>query len=575
MTQRRDIEQAVKRTIRQIRRKLPLKVSPDWAKLLRSECVRWQELREAAENGPKVLIATSTGGHRAVAALESLLAVALTLRGANVHVLLCDKVLPACLQSVAIEFRSQGAFVKHGPQQTLCDACFETGRRIYEPLGLPIHLYSELITQSEQDFALEFSRSIDVSEIAHYHADGLPVGEHALAGALKHVARGTLDGEPYGEAILRRYFRAALLTMCATRTLLRAHEFTTACFNHGIYVPPGIIGAVARQKKVRVVNWNPAYRKQCFIFSHDDTYHRTLMQEPTAVWENLEWTPALDRRLTTYLKSRWQGTEDWIWFHERPTEDLGKLAKKMGMDFTKTSIGMLTNVAWDAQLHYPANAFRDMLTWVIETVRYFIGRPDLQLIIRVHPAEVRGWVPSRQPVVDEIQKVFPELPDNIVIIPPESRISTYAVMLQCDSVIIFGTKAGVELTSLGIPVIVAGEAWIRNKGISIDAKTAAEYFEWLDRLPLGRSMSETMTRRARMYAYHFFFRRMIPLSMTRPVSRWRPYEIEMTGLADLQPGQDPGLDVVCDGILSGTNFIYEDEAVHGTPGPAVATTRLE
>ena len=562
MTRRSDIEQAVKRAIRQVRRKLPPTVSPDWTGLLRSERARWQEFREAARNGPKVLIATSTGGHRAVATLESLLAVALTLRGANVHILLCDKMLPGCLQAVSIEFWSQKTFAENGPQRTLCDQCFETGRRIYEPLGLPIHLYSDLVTPSERDEALALASAVDLTKIAGYSIDGLPIGEHALAGALKYLAKGTLDGEPHGEAILRRYFRAALLTVNATRRLLQMHEFTAACFNHGIYVPPGVIGAVARSTGVRVVNWNPAYRKQCFIFSHQDTYHHTLMSEPTAAWENLQWNPALDQRLTRYLKSRWRGTEDWIWFHGRPNEHLGKMASELGLDSTKICVGMLTNVVWDAQLHYPANAFPTMMDWVVQTVRYFIGRPELQLIMRVHPAEVRGWVPSRQPVVDEIRKAFPRLPDNIVIIPPESRISTYAVMLRCDSVLIYGTKTGVELSSLGIPVIVAGEAWIRNKGISLDAATAKEYFELLGRLPLGKPMSETTVRRARMYAYHFFFRRMIPLSMTRPVSRWRPYEIDMAGLADLLPGRDAGLDVVCDGILNGTDFIYKDETMH-------------
>ena len=62
-----------------------------------------------------------------------------------------------------------------------------------------------------------------------------------------------------------------------------------------------------------------------------------------------------------------------------------------------------------------------------------------------------------------------------------------------------------------------------------------------------------------MYAYHFFFRRMIPLSMYRPRQGWPPYEVVIQGLDDLRPGADPGLDVVCDGILQGTPFIYPAE----------------
>ena len=57
-------------------------------------------------------------------------------------------------------------------------------------------------------------------------------------------------------------------------------------------------------------------------------------------------------------------------------------------------------------------------------------------------------------------------------------------MDQCDAVMIYGTKTGVELSSRGIPVIVAGEAWMRGKGITLDATSAEEYFRILDRLPL-------------------------------------------------------------------------------------------
>ena len=116
-----------------------------------------------------------------------------------------------------------------------------------------------------------------------------------------------------------------------------------------------------------------------------------------------------------------------------------------------------------------------MLDWLMRTIAYFARRPDLQLLIRMHPAEITGNVPSRQPVVEEIGAHFPTLPPNVFVIPPESPISTYVTMTQCRAVVIYGTKTGVELTSEGIPVIVAGEAWIRDKGLTLDARSPEEY----------------------------------------------------------------------------------------------------
>jgi hypothetical protein len=312
---------------------------------------------------------------------------------------------------------------------------------------------------------------------------------------------------------------------------------------------------------VRVANWNPAYRTSCFVFSHGDTYHHTLMQEPTEAWEDMPWTAEMEAEIMAYLKSRWGGSRDWIWFHDEPDEDFAGYAREVGLDLNKPIVGMLSNVIWDAQLHYRANAFPTMLDWVLQTFRYFATRPDLQLVLRVHPAEIRGTARSRQPLVDEIAKAFPELPPNIFVILPESQVSTYAAMTQANAVVIYGTKTGVELTSMGIPTIVAGEAWIRNKGLTLDASSPEEYFEILARLPLGARMPPEQVRRARMYAYHFFFRRMVPVPPLVPTGGVPPFKLQIERLDDLLPGVNPGLDLICEGILTGAPFIYPAETL--------------
>jgi hypothetical protein len=503
------------------------------------------------------LIATSVGGFLAGASLESLLGAALKARGAHTDVLLCDSVLPACLQCDATWYPSHESFARHGPARDLCRDCFDPAARMYAGLGVSVLRYGEFIDAASAQAAEEFATSVPYDDIPTFKLDRVAVGEHALAGALRFYARASLDGEPWAEPILRRYFKAALLTTYAVRELLRRTRYDVVVFHHGIYVPQGLIGEVCRAEGVRVVNWNPAYRKQTFIFSHHDTYHHTLMSEPVSTWENIPWSKSQEQELLNYLQSRWYGTEDWIWFHERPEPNLEKIARAVGIDWSKPCIGLLTNVMWDAQLHYPANAFPSMLDWLLQTIRYFASRPELQLVIRVHPAEIRGTLPSRQRLVDEIAKHVPELPRNVFVIPPESPVSTYAVMHQCNAVIIYGTKTGVELTSMGIPVIVAGEAWIRNKGLTFDASSPAEYFALLDRLPLSEKMSADVVERARRYAYHFFFRRMIPIEWMEPTGGDPPYRVRITGQGDLLPGRSQGLDVICDGILKGTEFVYD------------------
>jgi len=531
---------------------------PDWSRALLAEGRRWDDAREAASNGPRVLIATSIGSYAHAMALESALSVALTLRGAEVHALLCDGSMPACAECDASLYPRIERFAAQGPKKDLCRDCFWPAERMYSDLGIRLHRYSDWLTDEDRAAAAALAGSHPAEAIRDLVVDGLALGEHALAGALRFFATGSIDQEPQGEAVLRRYLEAAVLTARATTRLMRAIEFESVLVTHGIYVPWGIVSTVARREGVRVVTWNVAYRKRRFIFSHDDTYHHTLMNEPVEHWQDAELKPQQERELMSYLASRREGLFDWIVFHRPSRQDPQEIAAKVGVDLSRPIIGCLTNVSWDAQLHYPANAFPNMLEWLVQTVEYFARRPELQLLVRVHPAEISGFPVSRQPILAELKKHIPQLPSNVIIVPPESGVSSYALMSLCNAAVIYGTKMGVELSSVGLPIIVAGEAWIRNKGITYDASTPDEYFRLLDRLPFPGRLSPEQQARARRYAYHFFFNRMIPLPFIEPKAGYPIFQLRLDSFDALRPGATPGLDLICDGLLHGKPFHMDD-----------------
>lgn len=529
---------------------------PDWSELTAAGEL-WAKRRPGRRG--KVLIASNIGGHGPVSMMESMLSAALAVRDADVEIVLCDGILPGCLRAEYNHTPDASIVVDRKLPETICGGCLWRGRSMFEPLGLKVHFLSELVTPQEREAARTLAESVPAEAIPDYEIDGLKVGEHARAGALRYYARGDLDAEPDGEGVLRRYFEASLVSVIAYERLLAQGSYDVAVFHHGLYVPQGQVGEVCRKHGVRVVNWFVAYRANSFILSHDDTYHHTLMTEPHDTWEQMEWGERQRGEIEAYLKSRWHGVRDWIGFHEKPSEDMAAFAQSIGLDPRKTTIGLLTNVVWDAQLHYPTNAFPSLIDWCLETIEHFAGRPELQLLIRIHPAEIRGTAKSRQPMADEIAARFPVLPPNVFVIAPESDVSTYAAMELCDSVLIYGTKMGVELTSVGIPTVVAGEAWIKNKGLTLDAANREEYFRILDRLPLGERLSPEVIEKAKKYAYHFFFRRMMPLPFMQRDDSALFFKADIASADDLGPGRHAGLDLMCEGILDYKPFVYPAE----------------
>lgn len=536
------------------KKQLAYKHQPNWKKIIKSNSTAWKNARNQAQKdtNQSILIPTSTGLHFPATTMESALAVALTLRGANVEFVLCDGVLPACVMC-SIYDDDLDKFSRNGVSKTKCKICFDSAYKSLKNLNIKIHRYSDFVKQEDLDEIGSLIKTLDTKELETYMLNNMAIGEHASSGALRYYARGDLNEEKSSYIVLSHYFKSSMITKLVFERLLSHKRYDAAVFHHGIYIPMGTIGEVCRKKGIHVVNWNPGYRRQTFVFSHHNTYHKTMITEDVNNWTQLEWDEEKDEALMAYLNSRKHGGNDWINFYKDPNLNVDEIIERLHIDLGKPIIGLLTSVVWDARLHYESNAFPNMIEWVLESIRVFWDRSDVQLVIRIHPAELTSTVPSRQKVMDEIEKVFNNIPDHITIIPPEDSTSTYALAEIMNCCIIYNTKTGIELSALGIPIIVAGEAWIRNKGFSLDVSSKDEYREVIARLPVADRLSGEKHLLAKKYAYHFFFKRMIDVACVKKDGNY--FQLNISDITHLAKGVDDGIDVICDGILRKKDFI--------------------
>ena len=65
--------------------------------------------------------ASTVGGYGAGSVFESMLSVALTLRGARVHTLLCDRALPGCQRAEFADLPDPSVLVEYRLQERICD----------------------------------------------------------------------------------------------------------------------------------------------------------------------------------------------------------------------------------------------------------------------------------------------------------------------------------------------------------------------------------------------------------------------------------------------------------------------
>lgn len=514
----------------------------DWTVLLDRFSNDWIKARETA-SGPRVLVATNLGLHSAACAIDSLLAVALTWRGARVDVAFCDAALPACQMAQHDVVPSISRFAQNGPQTDLCIACQAAGHAVFVPLELPLKRLSQFANRMSDDQVS--APDSNLSESAR---------ENAYAGALRFFGAMHLPETRIADKVHNRYRGAAIRSENAARTMLDAGSYDVVVAHHGIYTPQGAFANAAREKGVRLVTWHAAYRKGRFIFSEGDTYHRSMITEPADQWNDRALSDEEDRALDQYLLSRETGDQDWIRFQRTDPHSPTALAARLGINFDKPVFALLGSVGWDARLHFPNSAYSDMSSWALDTIEWFKAHPHLHLVIRCHPGEVVGSPPATDRLDQIIQDAYPALPDNVTLIPSNDDLNTYSLVQMSRAALAYNTKMSIEIAARGKPVVVAGDAWVRGKGISEDASSAEEYLKILDRLEAIGDLDDDAKSRARRFAYHFFFRRCIELKSVDPDGSWPLLSLHPDAARLAMPGQDAGLDAICNGVLYGRAF---------------------
>ena len=115
---------------------------------------------------------------------------------------------------------------------------------------------------------------------------------------------------------------------------------------------------------------------------------------------------------------------------------------------------------------------------------------------------------------------------------------------------------------MGKKVVVAGEAWIRNKGFSYDAESKDDYLSILQTINLNKDLDEEKKQNALKYAYHVFFRRMIEISSIKiNYLKNNKFTTNINNISELLPNSNHQLDLIIDGIINESDFINKNENI--------------
>jgi hypothetical protein len=503
-----------------------------------------------------VLFVTGFGVGTAIWTRETILMISLLRRGCRITSLFCDMSLPACEFNSAGNHDPGAGMVSMGFSDSvkleMCRRCAKNVRTTYSMFPIQLCPYHKFISDEDKRIARQVADAVPFSDYRSFKYADINLGEEVFASILRATFKGTVEDTALSRLLVKRFLFSGVLMCRMAERAFNELKPDRIVLPHGVYLTHGVATKIANKLNIPVTVY-PGFgniRKNTIMLSPGQTYHRTLIYENNSVWETVSLTPEQRQKTLDYSLSKQSGGVDIVNYHPNPIESEDHILKTLKIDKSRPIITLYTNVLWDAQIYYGGNAFENILEWMFLSIEELAKNHKIWAVIRIHPAEVKGGLPTRQPFLREIRKRFPVLPDNVRVIPPENNISSYTLAELSRAVVIYGTKLALELAVRGIPVIVCGECFSRGKGYSIDISSRQEYIQLLENVQNMKRLDQATIERAIKYAYYLYFRRMIPFPYIQIDAVTQRKRVAISRLEDLDAGRDSNLDAIANSIIN-------------------------
>jgi len=269
----------------------------------------------------------------------------------------------------------------------------------------------------------------------------------------------------------------------------------------------GVLYRVSQMMGIDTVTFEFSDQKERIWLAQNSEIMR---QDTDNLWHELGGERITEEHRETIVKLYEARKNARIWrnfarkWQQIPTEGALKLRKSLGLD-QRPIVLLATNVLGDSLTLGRQVISQTMAEWIKKTIGILIDREDIQLIIRIHPGEILTRGTS---MVEVIHQEFPNLPEHIKLIGPNEKINTYDLIEIADVGLVYTTTVGLEMSMVGIPVIVAGETHYRDKGFTYDPADWPEYVSLLEKILNDCKkyrLNDQQLELAWRYAYLFFF----------------------------------------------------------------------
>jgi FkbM family methyltransferase len=425
--------------------------------------------------------------------------------------------------------------------------------------GIPLVSLTKYITEEDREEIRKIIRKYPIANYKDWLYNSMPVGKWAVDALVNNELVGDERLVENWEKKLYNYLYNIILLKYAFSRALDAIQPDVVISNDTYYYPYAVLEILAKERSIPCYNHWSGSRKMGWCYAKDEPAMNINLTEAWTSYIDKPLTPHESELIEDYLGKRRSGY-GMVLNTANPRENVSILKEPPQINYSKPTALLTANVSWDLAALNKELLFESMIDWVRKVMDFFAANPQYQLIIKPHPAEKNENIPTTVQMIGfEVRKHMPVLPQNIILLEPDSDTSVYGLIPNVEVGLVYTSTVGLEMSCFGKPVITCAKALYRDKGFTHDPTAIGEYFEALRSMLESNEPPEIIEQRkglAQKFFYLYYFRYYTSLNLFDYGCGERS-TVFVEDARELLPGRNPVLDYVCDSILNHLPIVSE------------------
>jgi hypothetical protein len=438
---------------------------------------------------------------------EALVVESLAKSGHEIVYLTCGQLFHR--HCVAMSAVGVGVREPEEAKAAVCRDCGARKRLLRSEFGFAGYDLADAVSEADHARARRLVEGIDRRSYLHLTIDEIKIGQIALYEFLLDRKKGSLvmSDEEWAEYLV--HLENTLLAFFAAQRVLRTERPDRVLVYNALYSVNRAICELAERQSIPTyflhAGLNFSNRLQTLLLGRGNPfrYYEALLLAWTR-FRSLPCDAQTLHEITNHFLVLASGSSPFGYSSPVGARDRN-VRERFGVR-PEQRILVATMSSHDERLAAEATgalgASRDLVfssqaEWVASLIEYVSRRPDLFLIVRVHPREFpnkREGVTSDHALL--LESLLQRLPMNVAVNWPRDNLSVFELASEASVVLNAWSAAGKELSVLGIPVVLYAPTLVAYPPeLNYSATTKPSYFAAIEQA-LAEGWSIEWTRKA-------------------------------------------------------------------------------